>query len=232
MNMELKESIDRMEFELNITKELFHVGFPKPVRMMSSAILNGGGQWANHFINCRVDANFNGEKTDFEPPVVTVERIAESNGWSGFCVGMMTAANMDSFRRVRREAQGVWIEVFLTAGVSNARRAGDMADYRYIDEVCAKTGTINMLILTNAFLSDAALVECIMMATEAKAAALQDLKVKSPVSGLLATGTGTDSTAVVCGEGPEVIYCGKHVLFGELLAQAVHRALTDSLLSQ
>jgi iron complex transport system ATP-binding protein len=58
---------------------------------------------------------------------------------------------------------------------------------------------------------------------------LQDLNVKSPVSGKIATGTGTDSCAVASGSGPVVDYCGKHVLFGELLAKAVYQALKKSL---
>jgi len=151
-----------MKFNLELTKDSFHLAFDEPVRMMSSAILNGGAQNANHFLNTRVDANFNGERTDFESPVVSLDRMAQQKGWTGCCVGMMTAANMDSFRRVRQEAQGVWIEVMLTAGVSNARRAGDLADYRYMNELCAKVGTINMIVLTNAGLSDSALVECLM----------------------------------------------------------------------
>jgi len=73
------------------------------------------------------------------------------------------------------------------------------------------------------------MVECIMMATEAKSACLQNLGVKSPVSGEIATGTGTDSCAIACGTGPKVEYCGKHVLFGELLAKAVYKALKESL---
>lgn len=142
---------------------------------------------------------------------------------------MMTAALMSSFQRVRMEAQGVWIEVLVTSGISNARRAGDRADYSFMNEKCAKLGTINILVVTNANLSDAGLVECIMMVAEAKAACLQDLNVISPVSKRVATGTGTDSTAIACGLGPEIQYCGKHVLFGEILAKSVYSAIKESL---
>ena len=218
-----------MKFDVEVNEQFLHVSFHSPVRMLSSAILNGGIQIADHFLNTKVDANFRGEKTDFEAPDLTLKRIVDSEKWNGKCVGMMTAALMQSFRRVKLEEQGVWIEVLITSGVSNARRAGDKADYLFMNEECAKIGTINILMLTNANLSDASLVECVMMIAEAKAACLQDLNVFSPVSNAIATGTGTDSTAVACGNGPDVQYCGKHVLFGELLAKATHQALFESL---
>lgn len=218
-----------MKFVVEVTDQFLHIEFLKPVRMISSAILNGGCQNSDHFLNTKVDANFNGERTDFESPEVTLRRIADSRNWKGTCVGMMTAALMSSFRSVRMEEQGVWIEVFVTSGVSNARRAGDEADYQFMNEDCSKLGTINILVLTNAQLSDASMLECVMMVAEAKAACLQDMEVKSQVSGLLATGTGTDSTAIACGTGPAVQYCGKHVLFGELMAKATYQAIHESL---
>lgn len=92
------------------------------------------------------------------------------------------------------------------------------------------TGTINTLVLTDARLGTAALAEALMVATEAKAAALQSLGVFSPVSGGTATGTGTDATAVAGGHGPATAeWCGKHTLLGEMIAGAVIDALTDSL---
>ncbi len=218
-----------MNYKFDKNDQFFHLEFAEPVNLLSSAVLNGGFCMASHFFNTKVDANFLGEKTEFEKPTVTLSNIADRNKWKGAAVGMMTAALMTSFRRVKLESQGVWIEVLLTSGVSNARRAGDKADYEFMNEACEKVGTINMILLTNAKLSHNSMIECIMMATEAKSACLQDLNVKSPVSGEIATGTGTDSCAIACGTGPEVEYCGKHVLFGELLAKAVYQALKNSL---
>lgn len=218
-----------MRYSVELTDQFLHVAFNDSVRMMSSAILKGGLQKADHFLNTKVDANIRGEKTDFESPEITLQRIVDSKNWKGNCVGMMTAALMKSFRSVRMQKQGVWIEAMVTSGVSNARRAGDQADYQFMNENCRKIGTINILILTNAQLSDASMIECVMMVAESKAACLQDLDIKSPLSGLLATGTGTDSTAIACGTGPEVQYCGKHVLFGEMLAKVTYQAINESL---
>ena len=147
----------------------------------------------------------------------------------GVLVGMMTAASMASYRLACRKEQGVEIFVLATAGLSNARRAGDPAEYRRITSEPEEAGTINLMMATNACLTQAAMVESLMMITEAKAAVLQDAGIMSPVSGLIATGTGTDSVAVINGFGPEVRYCGKHVLFGELLAQAVIEAVQGAV---
>lgn len=66
-----------------------------------------------------------------------------------------------------------------------------------------------------------------MIITEAKAAALQEANIISPVSGLIATGTGTDSHAIVSGFGPaKVRCCGKHVLFGEVLGELVMESVS------
>ena len=74
------------------------------------------------------------------------------------------------------------------------------------------------------------MIEAVITATEAKTAALQNLGIKSPASGTPATGTGTDAIAVACGHGSiKVQYCGKHVIFGEILAKLVIEALTSSL---
>jgi adenosylcobinamide amidohydrolase len=118
----------------------------------------------------------------------------------------------------------------VTAGVSNARRAGDPAEHRTFEKAEIKPGTINIIILTTATFTPAALVETVMVVTEAKTAALQDLRILSPVTGKPATGTGTDAIAVVNGHAPpEIDYCGKHTLFGEMLASATMDAVFSSV---
>jgi len=124
----------------------------------------------------------------------------------------------------------VCVEALVTAGLSNARRAGDPAECRDFGEAPQTAGTINTIIITNARLADAAMVEAVLTATEAKTAVLQQLGARSLSSGKLATGTGTDAIAIVSGDGPpEIHFCGKHVVFGEMIACAVMQAIEDSL---
>ena len=212
------------------TSGYVHIEFPNTRRVLSSAPHNGGLVDAHHLLILRVMENFNGTKGPFEPLADTFRNYCRRKEWSGVTVGMMTSARMTSFRNVRRSARDVEISVLVTAGISNARRAGDPAEHRVFDEVEIKPGTINVIILTNAVLTQAAQVEAVMVATEAKTAVLQDIGATSPVTGKTATGTGTDAVAVVSGSAPpEICYCGKHTLFGEMLASATMDALFSSL---
>lgn len=226
------------------TEQHLYLSFSKPHQILSSAVLNGGLQRACGVLNLKVPKQL----SEFEPAEQTLSRYGADLGCEGMgcegvdcgcegadlnkkgvLVGMMTAASMASYRLACRKEQGVEIFVLATAGLSNARRAGDLAEYRRMISEPEEAGTINLLMATNACLTQAAMVESLMMVTEAKAAVLQDAGIISPVSGLIATGTGTDSVAVINGFGPEVRYCGKHVLFGELLAQAVIEAVQGAV---
>jgi adenosylcobinamide amidohydrolase len=206
-----------------------HVAFPAPRRALSSAVLNGGAVYASHILNLHVP-DFSPSHLALKPPEITLRDYCVHNGWRGIAIGMMTAAPMSSFRESVLREGDVEIAALVTAGVTNARRAGDPADWRCFDEYAPTTGTINIVLATNAELTNAAMVEAIQMVTEAKVAAIQNMGIASLISGEIATGTGTDSVAVISGEGSvKLQYCGKHVLFGELLARAVIQAITSSL---
>jgi adenosylcobinamide amidohydrolase len=126
--------------------------------------------------------------------------------------------------------QGVGLSVLVTAGLSNARRAGDRAEHRDIMAAVSDFGTINIICLTCAGMTPAAMIEAVMTVTEAKAAALQNLGIKSKVSDGSATGTGTDAIAIAADpQADKIRYCGKHVLCGELLANLVIEAVTSSI---
>lgn len=212
------------------TSEHVHIALPNSRRILSSAPHNGGLVDAGHLLILNVRDNFEGTKGPFEPLANTFGNYCRQEKWLGVTVGMMTSARMTSFRSECRSARGVEIIVLVTAGISNARRAGDPAEYRTFDKAEIKPGTINIIILTTAVLSPAALVETVIVVTEAKTAALQDLDIISPVTGMAATGTGTDAIAVVSGyTSPEICYCGKHTLFGEMLGSATMDAVCSSL---
>ncbi len=207
-----------------------HIQLSESRPVLSSAVYNGGWIDAEHLLILKVAENFLGSKGPFEPLPDTFGNYCRQQGCPGTTTGMMTSARMSSFRNVRRSIQGVEITALVTSGLSNARRSGDPAEHRTFDEAGIKPGTINIIILTNAILSPAAQVEAVMIATEAKAAVLQDIGATSPVTEKTATGTGTDAVAVVSGvTTPKIVFCGKHTLFGEMLASATMEALFSSL---
>lgn len=150
-----------------------------------------------------------------------------------------TAVDMDNLSVVTetfevRDGPKIVVTALVTAGAkSNALRAG-YDQGRYLEGELIDPGTINIIILTNMKLSAAALARAIITATEAKTAALQDLKVPSTYSPeVLATGTGTDSVVIVSGEKPPLItYTGGHSKMGELIGRAVYRAVREGLCKQ
>lgn len=209
---------------LAVTEQHVHVALERDWHVLGSAVLNGGLIRARHLLNLRVS----GHAAD-EAPEATLQRHARAQGWRGTVVGMMTAASLDSLRLACTHVQGVELAVLVTCGLSNLRRCGDRADYRLLSR-SGPPGTINIQLLTTACLTPAAMAEALMMITEAKTALLHQRDLRSPVSDLPATGTGTDALAVACDpRGPEVRYCGKHVLFGEALGTLVMDALGRSL---
>ncbi len=221
----MQRTLTRQAF-LDRAENHIHVEFCTPHRVISSAVLNGGLVHASHLVNLRVPKRW----ASLEAPEVTLAKYCTDAGWSGTTVGMMTAASMDSFRMARESVQDIDVVVLVTSGLSNPRRVGDRAEHREMITQSKEIGTINIIAMTSTILTGPAMVEALMIVTEAKSAALQESGIKSPVSKKIATGTGTDAIAVVSGHGPETAhYCGKHVLFGEILGHLVTDAVTSSI---
>ena len=143
---------------------------------------------------------------------------------------MATAADMDNLAVVTKTYNPFIVTALVTAGAkTNALRAG-VDEGTHIEGEEPK-GTVNILILTNARLTDGALARTIVTATEAKTAAFEDLKVPSSYTkNVQATGTGTDSVIVVSSTaGPRVTYTGGHSRIGELIGKAVYEAVVEAL---
>ncbi|MFA8342979.1 MAG: adenosylcobinamide amidohydrolase [Rhodothermaceae bacterium] len=215
-------------YKIRKDKSFVAIEFTEEQKCLSSAIFNGGSKKIASALILKVEENFKGEKTEFENPEITVKKFGDKIGIKDEFAGMMTSASMNSFREVKLEKEDVVVSAMLTAGFSNAKRAGEKAEWQSFEQKVYKSGTINIILYTNLNLSNAALTEAIMIITEAKTAALQDLNVRTPDNNI-ATGTGTDSVAVVCNtKGIENHFCGKHTLLGEMIGKAVYQALISS----
>jgi iron complex transport system ATP-binding protein len=86
-------------FTLDHTDNHVHLALPAPRLVLSSAVLNGGWVRANHIVNLRVPENFKGERTDFQPPEITLADYGRALGLSGSVVGLMTAASLSPIYR-------------------------------------------------------------------------------------------------------------------------------------
>ncbi len=141
-----------------------------------------------------------------------------------------TAADMDNLSAVTLTQGPLTVTALVTAGAkTNALRAGtDTSDYV---EGQAPHGTINIILLTNARLSVGAMAQAMIVLTEGKTAALEDLKVPSSYTkNVQATGTGTDSIIVVSGTtGPRASYTGGHSLLGSLIGKAAYLGVVEAL---
>ena len=162
------------------------------------------------------------------------EKIAKHLGVAPEEVSMLaTAADMDNRAVVVKEFKPFVVVAIVTAGAkTNALRTG-VDEGKYIEGM-EPQGTVNIILLTNAQLTDGAMARAIITATEAKTAAFQDLNVPSSYTkGAQATGTGTDNIIVVTGtNGPRVSYTGGHSKIGELIGKAVYEAVVDALKKQ
>ena len=160
------------------------------------------------------------------------------------CATLGTAANMNNVCIADHSFRDLTVAAVCSGGVEgNAGRVGDPASVTETANgfeklptatVVPGPGTINTLLFIGRPLIPGALARCIMTATEAKTAALQELAVSSRYSDGLATGTGTDQIAVAAMEddGPPLTSAGKHAKLGELIGRAVCEAIKGTLARQ
>lgn len=196
-------------------------------RVLSSAPQGGGLTLASWVLNHQVEANpfatVNHSKT-FTHPGHFLRKVASRLQIPGPIVGLMTAVPMTQLVMARAASDGIWMECFATVGVTNAVRAGEWPPECSGRDRPGKPGTINIILITNGSLSQAAMVGVVQVATEAKTGILRDYAVPSCHSGIAATGTGTDAVVIACrlrGQGPSLIYSGTHTIIGALVGRVV-----------
>lgn len=199
------------------------VQFQNTRQILSSAVYHGGLCSAKNIVNHKVMDNSKGEHRQFPTIEETYQELEQKYHLEGNTVGLMTSAKLSSFYFVEREFSHSKMAIFLSVGLSNAMTAGDDVGIGY------RVGTINTIFVTDQKLTDAAMVEAVAILTEAKVESLRQYKIGSYVSGLPATGTGTDSIAIVNGNVEEVSYCGKHTEMGRDMARLFMEAFSQSV---
>ncbi|MFE2051086.1 adenosylcobinamide amidohydrolase [Streptomyces sp. NPDC059459] len=183
-------------------------------RTASSAVLGGGIGERAWVLNAQVAHGY--RRTD---PARHLADLAGAAGARGPGVGLMTAADVSAPGSGRDGGA----EAVVTAGVSVRGWAASPAAGA---TGAAAPGTINIVAALPVALSDAALVNAVMTATEAKVQALLE-------AGLDCSGTPTDAVCVaarVPGADSEVhSFAGPRSQWGARLARAVHRAVLAAL---
>ncbi len=169
------------------------------------------------------------DENHLQDPSRYLGQLAKQEGVEGRCVGLMTAVDMRCLILKRAEDNGFWVEGFFTVGIENAVRAGEPTSQELWYDSVRQVGTINIILLTNAQLSRAAMVSAIGVATESKTATLMDEGILNASGKQVATGTGTDVVAVVSGDGPYCRYSGTHTKIGELIGRVVSDGVMEGL---
>ena len=153
------------------------------------------------------------------------------------CTGLCTAASMYNAAIERNDYDDFSVTAIVTGGIyHNAGRIGDPAFWHEQAGIFHKVplGTINILLLIDADLTDGAIARALVSCTEAKTAAIQELLAPSRYSRGLATGSGTDGTIVFCNmeSDTHLTDAGKHSKLGELIGRTVKQAVKQALKNQ
>lgn len=128
-------------------------------------------------------------------------------------VGMMTSRALRHYRM----AEAGPAACLATVGLGNAERVGRR---RMVQP--GGYGTINIALLIEGGLTDAAMIEALSIVAEARTAAVIAAGIELPTG--RATGTGTDCIAVACDAGGTG-FAGLHTALGEAIGAAVHDAV-------
>ena len=200
--------------------EALHVQSSELLTTLSSSFFGGGFRRVRHILNANVAENYCSNN-----PAADLRAIAGRCGVSDPFVGLLTAVPLHKARTSFAKQADVRVGALITAGVTNATSAG-------VSLPCQSTpGTINIILLLNAKLTRAAMLNAIVTATEAKCAVLHEMNVCTP-DGAIATGTSTDTvTIAMTGVGPTLSYAGPATVVGWLIAKTVRHALQQSLLA-
>ncbi len=212
------------------------INLEKRLKVLSSAACHGGLVRARYIMNHQVPANpvaapAVSPACQWTDPAKYLTQVAGELGVTGRAVALMTAVPMTQLVTLREGEDGLWVEGFVTVGVTNAVRAGDPVQPAETARR-AKPGTINIILVTNARLADSAMVGAVQVLTESKTAALLAAGVPSWTGRRGATGTGTDAVVLACGagrRGPSLRYSGTHTKIGELIGRLVLRGVGEGL---
>jgi len=184
-------------------------------RMISTGVLGGGLGLREWVLNAQVPAAY--ARTD---PAAHLRELARGLGLTGAGIGLLTAAQVTDLVQRQDEA----VQAAATAGLRVPTWAAAPPGHR--DPGLAATdsripGTINVIVAVPVPLTDAAFVNAVVTATEAKTQAVLD-------AGFAGTGTASDAICVAApiGPGREALFTGPRSAWGARIARAVHAAVS------
>ncbi|MFF2482542.1 adenosylcobinamide amidohydrolase [Paenibacillus sp. NPDC058071] len=201
---------------------------PVPLRTISNAVHMGGAAEADKIVNWKVPLDYSSD----DPVLDISERMNEWGCDPARTVGLLTAAKLTHAAVAEEQGDRFSLLCCTTAGTGNGARAGVLRRTYSAYEA----GTINIVVLIDGEMTDAAMVNAVLTATEAKAAALQDLKLVDAETGLTATGTTTDAIVVGVsrngGYGEVHPFAGTATTIGNAIGRLVYETVLEACRTQ
>lgn len=208
--------IDFPGVEVTLNSEFMLLRSRSPLFVLASSVVGGGFSQAASILNRHVHKNYH-----HPDPAAELQMFARDLGIEEPFIGLMTAAYVDRARAVTLPDGETTVAVIGTAGVTNATAAGLSQPAPYLP------GTINLILLIDAQLTPAAMVNAVITATEAKTDVLQRRGIVTPED-QPATGTSTDAVVVACtGRGQPLAYAGPATRVGWLIGRGVRQVLSE-----
>ena len=213
--------------------------FPGKVKILSTSPLNGG---ITEQLSYAVNINCMNGSYECKMLGATYEEDLAAHVHSlGIAPSSATALSTAAWTELcsvkELSFQELTVTAVVTGGIdSNGMHPGDPSSY-YEENgkyTMLPPGTINIFLFINQKLTDAAMTRALMICSEAKAAAVSQLLLKSCYSEEIATGSGTDGTVIVSNlEGTSTLTdASGHSKLGELIGKAVKSAVKQALLNQ
>lgn len=200
--------------------------FSKQLETFSSAVYGGGFRKVSHFVNWQVPLDY----ASNDPIKLMEDKIV---GWEypvQQTIGLQTAAKIHCASIQEEQGDEFRIVCCVTAGVGNRARSGK----KQRTYSAYKCGTINTFLFIDGRLTESAMINGIITATEAKTAALQDLQIKVD-TGEFATGTTTDSIVLAASQAhhfPTHLFAGTATTIGNAIGCLVYEATCEAVRNQ
>lgn len=198
------------------------------MRLLSSGPGGDGVMAGRHIISMRVDKGYRCDEPEHD-----LAGLAQRLGvpcaepW----VGLMTGVALDEAAIVTRENGGLKVASIVTVGLSNVSAAGH-DPWLVADR--PGPGTINIVVVIEAALTPAAMVNAVLTATEAKTLALVEREIRT-ARGERASGTSSDAIVIAAippaagPDGPPLRYAGPATRLGLLIGATVREAVASRL---
>lgn len=204
---------------VEVDSEAVVVTAASPLVVLSSAVVGGGPGRARAIVNLHVD-----RRCPWGDAALRLDAFATGRALPAPRVGLLTAAWTERAQIAAESARGLTALVVATVGLGNVVAAG------WTPAATTPTpGTVNTIVVVDADVEPAALVNLALTVTEVKTLVLVAAGLRC-VDGGPASGTSTDAVVVAAtGRGPVVRFGGPISAAGWVVARATRTALAEGV---